>query len=60
MEKHNELCVAVERKWRESVLFPNAYDPLGGLREEVMHVLNALQKYGMIGYVRPWQFAVIC
>ena len=53
MEKYNELCVAVERKWRERVLFPNACDPLGGLREEVMHALNALQKYGMIGYVRP-------
>ena len=54
MEKFNELCVAIEREWKQRVLFPrewNANDPLGGLREEVMHVLNALQEYGMIVHV---------
>ena len=58
MEKYNELYVVIERKWREHVLFPTSHDPLGGIREEVMHVLNALQKYGMIGYVCPCQCAV--
>ena len=57
MEK---LCVAIVREWQLRMLYmPVLTDPDEALREEVKHVLNSLQKYGMFACVLPENFAFL-
>ena len=55
MEK---LCVAIVREWQLRMLYMSVLtDADEALREEVKHVLNSLQKYGMLACVLPENFA---